>query len=459
MENAAEMHKKAYIRTYGCQMNEQDSGQMQALLGQMGFGKAFDPYGADLILINTCSIREKAVHKIYSELGRIRPLKEDNPNLIVGIAGCVAEQEKTNLASRFPFLDLVFGPDHIRRLPDMIGEIEEKRGEPKSAITRTGFDLRKDFEFVNVLPDADETPVKAFVNIQKGCDNICSFCIVPFVRGREVSRPHGQIIDEIKELVDRGVKEVMLLGQNVNSYGLKNTGDIPFAKLLEEIALQTDLKRLRFTTSHPKDVKEDLIEQFRDNPILETNFHLPVQSGNSKILKAMRRQYTREHYLDIVHKLRDAVPDIRFSTDIIVGFPGETEEDFQDTMSLIEEVRYDSQFSFVYSSRPYTKAANLADDVPYEDKLNRLKALQDRCREISLEQNQKEVGKTHVVLIEECDGEAPFNVKSRTAHNKIIHFVSDQVKPGDFVQVKVTQGNAHSLKGVILSEAKNLNIE
>lgn len=448
MEIGEQFNKKAYIRTYGCQMNEQDSSQMQALLGEVGYGKAFDPFEADLILINTCSIREKAVHKIYSELGRIRPLKEDNPNLIVGIAGCVAEQEKSNLSSRFPFLDLVFGPDHIRHLPNMISELEAKADpEKKPTLLKTGFDLRKDFQFVNVLPNADENPVKAFVNIQKGCDNICSFCIVPFVRGREVSRPHDDIIREIQELVDRGVKEVMLLGQNVNSYGLKTENGVSFAKLLELIAEKTDLKRLRFTTSHPKDVKEDLIEQFQYNPILETNFHLPVQSGSTEILKNMRRQYSREDYLSIVEKLRAKIPDIRFSTDIIVGFPGETEKDFEDTMSLIEIVRYDSQFSFVYSPRPYTKAAHLEDDVPYKVKLERLQSLQKRCRDISIEQNQKEVGKTFSVLVEECDGDEANPIKGRTSHNKIVHFsLTDQiVKPGDFMDVQITQANAHSL--------------
>ncbi len=447
MDTPTDNPKKAFIRTYGCQMNEQDSSQMQALLGEAGYGRAVDPFEADLILLNTCSIREKAVHKIYSELGRIRPLKEHNPNLIVGIAGCVAEQEKGNLSSRFPFLDLVFGPDHIRHLPKMVGEVESRREAPQKTKTllQTGFDLRRDFQFVNVLPADGETPVKAFVNIQKGCDNICSFCIVPFVRGREVSRSHDDILHEINTLVDRGVKEVTLLGQNVNSYGLKNAGFKTFAELLELIAAKTPLKRLRFTTSHPKDVKSDLVAQFRDNPILETNFHLPVQSGSSRVLKDMRRQYTREDYLQIVDELKTAVPDLRLSTDIIVGFPGETEADFAQTMSLIEAVRFDSQFSFVYSPRPYTKAADLPDDVAYDVKLNRLKHLQARCRDIAVEQNVLDVGKTLEVLVESVDGEANDEIQARTRHNKIVHFKSATAKAGDFVNVKITQANAHSL--------------
>lgn len=445
-----EFTKKAYIKTYGCQMNEQDSAQMQSILAECGYGKADGPYDADMILINTCAIREKATHKIYSDLGRVRPIMEDRPDMIVGIAGCVAEQEKQKLSSRFPFLDLVFGPDHIRRLPAMLSEVQRKkvRSDGKSStVLKTGFDLRKDFQFVNVLPNADENPVKAFVNIQKGCDNICSFCIVPFVRGREVSRPHEQIIDEINQLVDRGVKEVTLLGQNVNSYGLKNTGDITFAQLLEEIAKRTKLKRLRFTTSHPKDVKEDLIEQYRDNPILVPHFHLPVQSGSNNILKLMRRQYTREHYLDIIEKLKKDVPDIRFGTDIIVGFPNETEEEFEMTMSLCEEVRYDLVFSFIYSPRPYTKAEKLDDNVPVEVKLERLKRLQDRTNTIAREQNEMEVGRVHEVLVEVRDDGAEHPYMGRTLSNKVVHFDSGDYQPGDLAQVKINRVNSYCLFG------------
>jgi tRNA-2-methylthio-N6-dimethylallyladenosine synthase len=441
--------KRAYIKTYGCQMNEQDSSQMQSLLKGQGYETAFDPFEADMILINTCSIREKAVHKIYSELGRIRPLKEDKPNLIVGIAGCVAEQEKQKLSQRFPFLDLVFGPDHIRHLPQMLSDVEKNRHEDMTAKTlvNTGFDLRKDFEFVNVLPEAAEHPVKAFVNIQKGCDNVCSFCIVPFVRGREVSRPHQEIIDEVKALVERGVKEVTLLGQNVNSYGLKSTGGVTFAKLLELIAKETSVPRLRFTTSHPKDVGDDLIEQYRDNPSLVPHFHLPVQSGNNRVLKLMKRQYTREHYMDIVHKLYKTVPDIRFATDLIVGFPGETEEEFEDTMSLVREVGYDSSFSFVYSPRPYTKAANLEDDVPYDQKLERLQRLQELTRVQAKEANSKEVGLVREVLVEECDPENEWTYKGRTPTNKIVHFSEGEFQLGDLANVEITKANAFCLYG------------
>ncbi len=439
--------QKAYIKTYGCQMNEQDSTQMTALLRQAGFSRTEEPHEADLILLNTCSIREKAVHKVYSDLGRFRPFKEDNPNLILGVAGCVAEQEKENLTKRFPALDLVFGPDHIRKLPEMIAEIQGQRAPTK--MIRTGFDRREDFEFVNVLPSADETPVKAFVNIQKGCDNVCSFCIVPFVRGREVSRPHGEIIDEVTALVDRGVKEVMLLGQNVNSYGLKTTGGMTFARLLREVADKTKLQRLRFTTSHPKDVGDDLITEFAENPSLMPQFHLPVQSGNDHILDLMKRQYTRASYLSIIERLKKRVPHIRFSTDIIVGFPTETEKEFSDTLSLIDEVGYDQIYSFVYSSRPYTKAAHLIDDVPKAAKDERLQRLMALDREILRARSNTEVGSVQEVLIEERDEDNnlyPLMGRTRTA--KIVHFVGE-ARPGDVVSVKITEANPYSLYGSV----------
>lgn len=441
--------KKAYIKTFGCQMNEQDSRQMYRLLGEAGYQKTVDPFLADLILLNTCSIREKAVHKVYSELGRIRLHKEDRPHLVVGIAGCVAEQEKENLAHRFPFVDLIFGPDHICKLPDMLRTVEPSHHR---TLINTGFTRRQDFEFVNVLPHVDETPVKAFVNIQKGCDNICSFCIVPFVRGREVSRPHGEIIAEIQALVARGVKEVTLLGQNVNSYGLKSTGGATFAGLLELIAKKTALKRLRFTTSHPKDVGTDLIEQFEVNPILAPHFHLPIQSGSDRILKLMKRQYTRQEYLRIVQVLRKRVPHASISSDMIVGFPTESDVEFEETLTLMRDVGYDFTFSFVYSPRPFTRAARFPDDVEHRVKEERLQRLQDLDREVISRRNLDEVGHEHVVLVEENDAEQkPYSCAGRTASNKVVHF-SGPFETGDFVRVFVTQGNPHSLYGRGLRE-------
>lgn len=438
--------KRVYIQTFGCQMNEQDSRQMYGLFAAKGFERAGDVHNADLILLNTCSIREKAEHKIYSELGRLRPLKEDNPRLIVGVAGCVAEQEKEKLKNRFPFLDLIFGPDHIRHLPQMVDKITGQHHQ--ETLVHTGFDARQDFEFVNVLPAHEESPVKAFVNIQKGCDNICSFCIVPFVRGREVSRPYAEIIAEIECLVDLGVKEVTLLGQNVNSYGLKNTGGITFAGLLALIAKKTRLKRLRFTTSHPKDVGDELIDEFANNPILAPHFHLPVQSGNDRILQLMRRGYTREKYMKIVERLHNLCPGLSLSTDIIVGFPTETEGEFLDTLKLMREVGFAQSFSFVYSPRPHTKAGLLADDVPLAVKQERLQRLQALDRKITLQKNTELVGTLQEVLVELTQGEDPLHM-GRTGTNRIVHFTGEGFKPGEMASVRVDKANPHSLYGRI----------
>ncbi|MBF0104496.1 MAG: tRNA (N6-isopentenyl adenosine(37)-C2)-methylthiotransferase MiaB [Deltaproteobacteria bacterium] len=439
---------KVYIKTFGCQMNEQDSAQMFALLDGQGYERVDEACLADLILFNTCSVREKAAQKIFSELGRVRLLKADNPSVIIGVAGCVAEQEKERLLVRFPFIDLIFGPDHIRHLVNLIEAVKNNRScKDKQVVQKTGFDLRKDFEFLNVLPAENESPAKAFVTIQKGCDNICSFCIVPFVRGREVSRPHQAIIDEINALVERGVKEVTLLGQNVNSYGLKNPGSVSFAGLLELIAQKTKLKRLRFTTSHPKDVKDDLIDQYVVNPILLPQMHLPVQSGSDRILKLMRRQYTAGDYRSLVENLRRKVPHISFSTDLIVGFPTETDDDYAATLRLMDAVRFDQTFSFVYSPRPYTRAAELEDDVPQEVKALRLKQLLERDTQITRENNQAMLGRIYDVLVEKIDKENeghPFT--GRTPSNRIVHFAG-ACQAGDIVSVKIVKANPHSLFG------------
>lgn len=454
--------KKAYLKTYGCQMNEQDSSQMQSLLSQAGFARAHDEFDADLILINTCSIREKVVHKVYSDLGRVREIKLSRPDVMVGIAGCVSETDKETLVRRFPFLDLVFGPDHIRRLPEMIQKVEGRRKSAqqdfagddwmKNTLVRTGFDLRQDFKFVNLLPSEEESAVKAFVNIQKGCDNICSFCVVPFVRGREVSRPADEIVAEVAELVRRGVKEVTLLGQNVNSYGMKNTGGITFAKLLRHVVDETGIQRLRFTSSHPKDVGEDLIREFAENSALCPMFHLPVQSGSDAVLRAMRRQYTRRDYLHIVNRLREVVPQMRFSTDMIVGFPGETRQDFEQTLSLMREVGFDFIFSFMYSPRPYTTAIKLEDDVPESEKLARLEELQLLERELALRGNETCVGTVQDVLVESVDDESVPPFCGRSPANKIVHFHAVRadnrsIATGDVVPVRITRGNTRSLMG------------
>lgn len=441
---------KAYIKTYGCQMNEQDSLQMQGLLSLAGYQKSTNPWDADLILLNSCTIREKAVHKIYSDLGRVRLIKEEHPDLILGLAGCVAQQEKDNLTKRFPFLDLVFGPDAIRHLPDMVKEIQKRRLPIHDPIIRTRFDSRKDFEFINLFPHEEENRVKAFVTIQKGCDNVCSFCIVPRVRGPEVSRPADDIISEIRQLVELGVKEVTLLGQNVNSYGKKG-GGLSFSQLLLRIDGETGIKRLRFISSHPQDVGEDLVEKFRTLKSLCPHFHLPVQSGANRILSAMRRSYTREDYLRIIGSLKKVCPAMALSTDLIVGYPGETEADFKATLDLVERVGFDLAYSFVYSPRPGTHAVNLTDDVPVAEKVGRLKILENFQRQISLGKNQSLEGTVQEVLVEFYN-EQDQTWMGRTRTNKIVHFTAgpatDREKLiGALVKIKIKKGNPFSLTG------------
>jgi tRNA-2-methylthio-N6-dimethylallyladenosine synthase len=448
------MEKKAYIKAYGCQMNMQDALQMKGILSKMGYENVEDSINADLVLFVTCSIREKAVHKVYSDIGRLRAMVEGNPDMIIGLAGCVAQQEKKNLFTRFPYLDLVFGPDAIKDLPQLVDEVvQNKSKDEKTNILQTKFNHKKDFEFVNLVVE-EENKLKAYVNIQKGCDNVCAFCIVPRVRGGEVSRPHQEIIDEVKALVDMGVKDITLLGQNVNSYGLKDKDEISFAKLLEKIALTTGIERLRFTTSHPKDVKDDLISLFGELKNLSPNFHLPIQSGSNRILELMRRQYTREEYLLSIEKLRKVRPEITFTSDFIIGFPGENDDDFEQTMSVLNEVEYDSSFSFIYSPRPGTTAIKLEDNVPLEVKKERLMRFQQRQREIAILRNKSYHDREVEVLVEDID-EITRTWKGRTDCNKLVLFADNrnlEMRPpvnlvGKTVGVKITDSGPHSLKG------------
>lgn len=451
---------QAYIKTYGCQMNTQDSLQMGGMLRAAGYSLSSDPEGADVLLFVSCSVREKAVQKVYSDLGRARLLWEENPKIIVGISGCVAQQEKENLTKRFPFLDLVLGPDAIRNLPEIIAQVQKtKGGSEHKPFVQARFDARDDFAFVNLLPHEEETRIKAFVTIQKGCDNVCAFCIVPRVRGPEVSRSSNDILREVKELVSLGVKEVTLLGQNVNSYGLKNTGDIPFSKLVDRIATETKIERLRFVSSHPKDVGDDLVEQFAQHTTLCSHFHLPVQSGSDKILKAMRRDYTYSDYMLIIEKLKKARPDIEFTSDMIVGYPGETEEDFKESLRLMSEADYSLTYSYIYSPRPGTTSLRLDDDIPKEIKVERLARMQDLQREISRKQNEKLLNTTQSILVEnEDDHEGVF--VGRTSTNKIVHFQrnvkidnegSGNTLLGQTVNVRITRTNPFSLMGEMIS--------
>ncbi len=448
------MEKKYYIKTYGCQMNDLDGMQMGRLLAKQGYAATQDPEEAAVVLINTCSVREKASQKVYSDVGRFRSLKLKHPDLVLGVTGCQAQAEGAYLQKRFPYLDLVIGPDHTAKLPELIDSVKVQRGK----VTRVGFEKPQDYEFVNLLPDEDESDVKAFITIMKGCDNFCSFCIVPYVRGREVCRSPEEIIAEAKELAERGTREVMLLGQNVNSYGvgrhseesLKNKNPHPmisFAHLLQRVADETEIARIRFTTSHPKDLSEELIAQFSSNHKLAKSFHLPVQSGSDTVLDRMYRGYTRADYLDRLARLRQACPDLAISTDIIVGFPGESEEDFEATLALLQEVRYDSIFSFVYSPRPKTTAAlYFEDDIPLEIKQDRLQRLQSLQNRITLEKNQEKVGQVLEVLVEgpSRQGESYFG---KSSQNHTVHFDADENDVGSILKLKIIHAGPNSLIG------------
>ncbi len=429
-----------HVQTFGCQMNVNDTDRIHQVLAPHGWAPTEDPAKAHLILLNTCSVRDKAEQKMLSQLGRLAPLKEYNDELVLGVAGCVAQQEGAALLDKVPYLDLVMGPDHIGELPNLLDRI--KQGERRLA--ETTFYKRKDFRFVEAEPRED-IRVSEFVTIMKGCDKVCSYCIVPFTRGREVSKSHEMVVREVEKLVAAGAREVTLLGQNVNSYGKdlqEGAGPLAsriptFPQLLRDVDAVPGLERLRFTTSHPMDAIDDLVACFGSLRTLCEYFHLPVQAGNDRILDEMRRFYTVADYLEKVDKLRAQCPDIALSTDIIVGFPGETDSEFEDTLALLSRVRYDSIYAFKYSERPGTRAEKLGDTVPENDKKLRLQKVLDLQEQISREKLATYLGKTVEVLIEGPSQRASkgtetqrgFQMMGRTRTNVIVNV---PVPLGDF---------------------------
>lgn len=436
--------KGAFVRTFGCQMNERDSERVLALLLESGYGEAPSEEEADLIVINTCTVRRKPEHKAYSLLGRLGSLKERRPWLKVVVMGCLAQQEGEALLERFPQVDLVLGPDRIEDLPWALGELE--RGKRLVLIGFKGDPSQR-----VLLPPHPR--VKAYVNIMQGCDNYCAYCIVPYVRGPEKSRPSAEILEEVRALARMGVKEVILLGQNVNSYGKKSPGEISFVELLRRIAEVPGIERIRFTTSHPKDLSGELIRAFGEIPQLCEHIHLPFQSGSNRILERMNRGYTREEYMEKVQRLREVKPEIAITADVMVGFPGETEEDFQDTLDLIRRVRFDNLFSFKYSPRKGTLASSWPDDVPAREKQRRLEVLQGLQRAITLEKNRALEGKVLEVLVEGM-GERPGQLRGRTRCNRVVNFQGPQGLVGQIVWVKITEGLQNSLRGQWVSEGK-----
>ncbi len=447
------MTKKLYIRTFGCQMNEYDSDRMADVLAHSeGVQRTDRIEDADIVLFNTCSVREKAQEKVFSDLGRVRALKRERPGLLIGVGGCVASQEGEAIVERAPYVDLVFGPQTLHRLPELIARRRET-GRPQ-------VDIRfPEIEKFDRMPPARSEGATAFVSIMEGCSKYCSFCVVPYTRGHEISRPLDDVLVEIAGLTAQGVREVTLLGQNVNAYrgalpGADDTGAVAdLAMLLELVCELPGIERVRYTTSHPKEFGQRLIDAHARLPKLATHVHLPVQSGSDRILAAMKRGYTVLEYKSIVHRLRDARPDISLSSDFIVGFPGETPADFEKTLRLVDEIGFDASFSFVYSPRPGTPAADLPDDTPQTEKLERLQRLQAvndaHARAIS----EAMVGSVQRVLVEGIARRDDSELAARTSNNRVVNFHAPHERIGDFVDVRITEARTHSLRGELVDAA------
>jgi tRNA-2-methylthio-N6-dimethylallyladenosine synthase len=443
------MTRKLFIQTYGCQMNEYDSAKLRDLLGEThDLELTDDPALADVLLLNTCSVREKAQEKVFSELGRWRALKNKRPGVVIGVGGCVASQEGEALRERAPFVDMVFGPQTLHRLPAMLDEVKAGR----KAVVDVSF---PEIEKFDCLPEPRAEGPKAFVSVMEGCSKYCTFCVVPYTRGEEISRPLEDVIAEATALAKQGVREVNLLGQNVNAYrGATSEGDIAdFALLLHYVAAIPGIERIRFTTSHPIEFSDALIEAFAQIPQLVDHLHLPVQSGSDRILTQMKRGHQRADYLEIIRKLRAVRPNISLSSDFIIGFPGETESDFEDTMRLIEEIGFDHSFSFVYSSRPGTPAADMADDTPAEVKKARLARLQARINEMAAAISQSMVGTVQRVLVEGASRKDSHHLSGRTENNRVVNFEGHPRLIGQFVDVLISEALPNSLRGRLVESS------
>ncbi len=438
--------KKVFIKTFGCQMNEYDSDKMADVLhAAERFEKTDNPEEADVILFNTCSVREKAQEKVFSDLGRVRGLKAKNPDLIIGVGGCVASQEGAAIVSRASYVDVVFGPQTLHRLPELIAR-RRASGRPQVDISFP------EIEKFDHLPAAKVEGATAFVSVMEGCSKYCTFCVVPYTRGEEVSRPFDDVIAEVAALAEQGVKEITLLGQNVNAYrGSMDDGAVAdFAFLLECVHEIPGIERIRYTTSHPREMSERLIACYEKLPKLVSHLHLPVQAGSDRILAAMKRGYTALEYKSLARKLKAARPDLCLSSDFIVGFPGETEADFEATMKLIEDVGFDASFSFIYSKRPGTPAADLPDDVPHAVKQARLERLQAAINAAAQQVNQSMAGTVQRVLVEGVSKKDAAELMGRTDNNRIVNFKGQPRLIGQFVNVAITQALPHSLRGEIL---------
>ena len=442
--------KKLYIKTFGCQMNEYDSSKMADLLhANEGMIMTDTPDDADVVLLNTCSIREKAEDKVFSDLGRLRELKKSKPDLLIGVGGCVASQEGQQIVSRAPYVDVVFGPQTLHRLSDLIAQ-RRKTGIPQVDISFP------EIEKFDHLPASRQTRGSAYVSIMEGCSKYCSYCVVPYTRGEEVSRPFDDVLTEVAGLASQGVKEIVLLGQNVNAYlgKMGSTDEIAdFALLIEYIAEIPGVERIRFTTSHPKEFTQRLVDVYTKVPKLVSHLHLPVQHGSDSMLSAMKRGYTALEYKSIIRKMRSVRPDLTLSSDFIVGFPGETEADFEKLLKMVQDLQFDNSFCFIFSPRPGTPAANLSDDTPYEVKLKRLQTLLVLLEGQANQISQKMLGNTEKVLVEGLAKDG-VNLQGRCANNRVIHFMAENQDQdaliGSMVDIEVTEVLNYTLRGELV---------
>ena len=440
------MSKKIFIKSFGCQMNEYDSSKMLDLMrSERNMEQTEDVFSADLILLNTCSIREKPQEKVFSQLGRWKDYKKNNPNVVIGVGGCVASQEGEKIINRAPYVDIVFGPQTLHRLPKMYDDVLSSR----KSLVDISFPKVEKF---SVLPKTPDIKPSAFVSIMEGCSKFCSFCVVPYTRGLEVSRDPEGILDEIKDLVARGVKEINLLGQNVNAYRAKDKHGtkLKLADLIDRVSVVDGVKRIRFTTSHPLQFTDDLINTF-ENPKLANYLHLPVQSGSNKILQLMERKHKVELYIDRINKLRSLRPDISISSDFIVGFPGETDSDFKETLDLIDTIGFDQSFSFIFSPRPNTPASEMEDTTDYKTKLQRLDQLQSKIKENSRLISKSMVGSDQMVLVEKKSKKTNNQLSGRTENNRWVNFDGHEDLIGQMLELRITEALPNSLRARIIN--------
>ncbi|WP_041454380.1 tRNA (N6-isopentenyl adenosine(37)-C2)-methylthiotransferase MiaB [Pseudoalteromonas translucida] len=449
------MSKKLHIKTWGCQMNEYDSQKMAELLDATnGYQLTDDATDADVILLNTCSIREKAQEKVFHQLGRWKLLKDDKPDLIIGVGGCVASQEGDSIRQRAPFVDVIFGPQTLHRLPEMIKQVQGDKG---SSVVDISF---PEIEKFDRLPEPKADGPSAFVSIMEGCSKYCTFCVVPYTRGEEVSRPVDDVLLEIAQLAEQSVREVNLLGQNVNAYrGDTHDGEICyFSDLIRLIAAIDGIDRIRYTTSHPVEFTQDIVDVYADVPELVDHLHLPVQSGSDRILNLMKRGHTAIEYKSTIRKLRKIRPNLSMSSDFIIGFPGETQDDFEATMKLISDVGFDMSFSFIYSARPGTPAADLPDDVTEQEKKERLYLLQNRITQMAQQISRQMFDTEQRILVEGPSKKNPMELRGRTENNRVVNFVGPHTVIGQFVDVRITEALPNSLRGDLIRTESEMNL-